>query len=143
MHLDLLWRRIIVRKVACACLVIGFATVFAAQSQAARSHTALQVLDPDNDGTVDLAEAKAAATKLFDRLDRDHDGTLDQRELRGRLSVRDFKAADPDSDGTLDKDEYLALVEKKFDAANPDNDGTLDAKELGTKTGLALQRLVK
>jgi hypothetical protein len=44
-----------------------------------------------------LAEAKVAATKLFDKLDRDHDGTLDQRELKGRLLAKDFKAADPDN----------------------------------------------
>jgi Ca2+-binding EF-hand superfamily protein len=124
-------------RVAFVCLVAGFATISTPQSHAAGAPTALQVLDPDNDGTVDLAEAKAAATKLFDKLDRDHDGTLDQRELKGRLSVKDFKAADPDND------EYLAVVEKDFNAANPDNDGTLDAKELGSKTGLALQKLLK
>jgi Ca2+-binding EF-hand superfamily protein len=132
-----------IRQIACAFLVVGFAAALAPQAYAAGNRTALQVLDPDNDGTVDLAEAKAAATSLFDKLDRDHDGTLDQRELKGRLSVKDFKAADPDNDGTLDKDEYLAVVEKQFNAANPDNDGTLDAKELGSKSGLALQRLVK
>jgi Ca2+-binding EF-hand superfamily protein len=130
-------------QVAFVCLVAGFAAILAPQSHAAGGPTALQVLDPDNDGTVDLAEAKAAATKLFDKLDRDHDGTLDQRELKGRLSAKDFKAADPDNDGTLDKDEYLTVVEKDFNAANPDNDGTLDAKELGSKTGLALQKLLK
>src|SRR5262249_41499269 len=48
------------------------------------SQSLLKTLDPDNDGTVDLAEAKSAASKLFDKLDRDHDGTLDKRELRGR-----------------------------------------------------------
>ena len=90
-----------------------------------------------------MAEAKAAASKLFEKLDRDHDGTLDQRELKGRLAAKDFKAADPDHDGTLDKDEYLSLVEKEFNAANPDNDGTLDAKELSAKSGVALQRLLK
>src|SRR5215472_14634605 len=37
------------------------------------SQTLLKTLDPDNDGTVDLAEAKSAASKLFDKLDRDHD----------------------------------------------------------------------
>jgi Ca2+-binding EF-hand superfamily protein len=130
-------------QVVLGCLVVGFAAILAPQSHAAGTPTALQVLDPDHDGTVDLAEAKAAATKLFDKLDRDHDGTLDQRELKGRLSAKDFKAADPDNDGTLDKDEYLALVEKDFNAANPDNDGTLDAKELGSKSGVALQRLLK
>ena len=132
-----------VRQVAYACLLVGFAAVLAPQSDAAGSRTALQILDPDNDGTVDLTEAKAAATRLFDKLDRDHDGTLDQRELKGRMSAKAFKAADPDNDGTLDKDEYFALVEKHFKAANPDNDGTLDAKELGAKSGLALQRLLK
>jgi Ca2+-binding EF-hand superfamily protein len=71
--------------------------------------SALNVLDPDKDGTVDLAEAKAAAAKLFDRLDRDHDGTLDARELRGRVSKMEFAAADPDKDGTLDKNEYMTI----------------------------------
>jgi Ca2+-binding EF-hand superfamily protein len=67
------------------------------------SQSLLKTLDPDNDGTVDLAEAKSAASKVFDKLDRDHDGTLDKRELRGRVSAKDFAAADPDNDGTLDK----------------------------------------
>jgi EF hand len=67
------------------------------------SQSLLKTFDTDNDGTVDLAEAKSAASKLFDKLDRDHDGTLDRRELRGRLNAKDFAAADPDNDGTLDK----------------------------------------
>ena len=65
----------------------------------------LTKLDPDKDGTVDLAEAKNAASALFDRLDRDHDGTLDAKELRGRLNAKEFATADPDKDGTLDKDD--------------------------------------
>ena len=107
------------------------------------SQSLLKTLDPDHDGTVDLAEAKSAASKLFDKLDRDHDGTLDKRELRGRLNAKDFAAADPDNDGTLDKNEFLALVEKRFNAANPDNDGTIDAKELKTAPGRSLARLLK
>lgn len=107
------------------------------------SASALKTLDPDNDGTVDLTEAKNAASKLFDRLDRDKDGTLDARELRGRLNARDFAAANPDKDGTIDKNEYLAVVEQRFKAANPDNDGTLDAKELASPAGKALLRLLK
>ena len=47
----------------------------------------MQTLDTDNDGTVDLEEAKKAASAAFDKLDRDHDGTLDRRELRGRLPI--------------------------------------------------------
>ena len=92
------------------------------------SQSLLKKLDPDNDRTVDLAEAKSAASKLFDKLDRDHDGTLDRRELGGRINAKDFAAADPDKDGTLDKNEFLTVVEKRFNAANPDNDGTIDAK---------------
>src|SRR5881392_2967536 len=93
------------------------------------------MFDTDNDGTVDLAEAKKAASALFDKLDRDHDGTLDKRELARRLTAKEFAAADPDHDGALTKDEYLAVVEQRFTAADPDHDGTLDAKELNTKAG--------
>jgi Ca2+-binding EF-hand superfamily protein len=101
------------------------------------------MFDTDNDGTVDLAEAKKAASALFDKLDRDKDGTLDKRELRGRLSSKDFDANDVDKNGTLSKDEYLGLVERRFKAADPDNDGTLDAKELRSPAGRALVRLLK
>jgi len=107
------------------------------------SQGAMKALDPDNDGTVDLAEAKSAAAKVFDKLDRDKDGTLDKRELHGRVNAKDFAAADPDKDGTLDKDEFAALVEKRFTAANPDNDGTVDAKELKSSAGRSLARLLK
>jgi Ca2+-binding EF-hand superfamily protein len=101
------------------------------------------MFDTDNDGTVDLAEAKKAASAVFDKLDKDKDGTLDKRELRGRLSAKELAAADPDKDGTLTKDEYLNVVEQRFKAADPDNDGTLDAKELKSSAGRALARLLK
>jgi hypothetical protein len=107
------------------------------------SQSLLKTLDPDNDGTVDLTEAKTAAGKLFDKLDRDRDGTLDRPELGGRLNAKDFAAADPDHDGTLDKNEFLALVEKRFKTADPDNDGTIDAKEFKSAAGRSLVRLLK
>ncbi|WGS18922.1 MULTISPECIES: calcium-binding protein [unclassified Bradyrhizobium] len=110
---------------------------------ASRRTSALKMLDLDNDGTVDLAEAKKAAADLFARLDHDHDGTLDVRELRGRLTAKGLAAADPDHDGTLTLDEYLAVVEQRFNAADPDKDGTLDAKELNSRAGRALLRLLK
>jgi hypothetical protein len=99
--------------------------------------------DTDNDGTVDLAEAKKAASELFDKLDRDHDGTLDGRELARRLTAKELAAADLDHDGTLTKDEFLSVVEQRFKAADRDHDGTLDAKEFRSKDGLALARLLK
>jgi Ca2+-binding EF-hand superfamily protein len=105
--------------------------------------SSIETLDTDNDGTLDLAEAKKAASALFAKLDRDHDGTVDKRELAGRLSAKEFAAADPDHDGTLTLEEYLAVVEQRFNAANPDKDGTLDAKELRSPAGRALLRLLK
>jgi Ca2+-binding EF-hand superfamily protein len=122
---------------------LAFGAVLIALPAWAKSKSVLAMLDTDNDGTVDLAEAKKAAAALFDKLDPDKDGTLDRRELRGRLSAKELAAADPDKDGTLTKDEYLAVVEQRFKAANPDNDGTLDARELRTKAGKALLRLLK
>ena len=92
---------------------------------------------------MDLAEAKAAASALFDKLDVDHDGTLDHKELKDRISAEDWKIADPDNDKTITKEGYLAFVEVAFKRANPDNDGTIEAKEIKTPAGRALLRLLK
>jgi Ca2+-binding EF-hand superfamily protein len=100
-------------------------------------------LDTDNDGTVSLDEAKKAAETVFHKLDRDHDGTLTRRELRGRLSAREFTAADTDKDDTLSKDEYLAIVEQRFKAADADNDGTLTRRELRSKAGRQLLLILR
>jgi hypothetical protein len=121
-------------------LILAFALALATPAFAAKIPAAL---DPDKDGTVDLAEAKTAAGALFDKLDKDHEGTLDIKELQGRLSKVDFTGADPDKDKTLTRDEFLAVVEQRFNAANTDADGTLDAKELNSKEGKALKKLVK
>jgi Ca2+-binding EF-hand superfamily protein len=131
------------RTLATAMVVFLGSVLLAGGAFAATARGALQALDPDRDGTVSLAEAKAAASRLFSRLDRDHDGTLDRRELRGRMVSKEFAAADRDHDGTVDRAEYLAAVEKAFRAANRDNDGTLDAKELSSAQGRALLRLLR
>lgn len=104
---------------------------------------ALKGLDADSDGTLDLNEAKAEATKLFDKADKDKDSSVTAKELQGRLSKKDLAANDPDHDGTLSKDEYLALVEARFKAANTDGDGTIDCKEAKSEAGHALIRLLK
>lgn len=130
-------------RAAVALIVAG--TTFAGLPAVAAPRAAdpVKTYDTDNDGTLDLMEVKKAASAEFAKLDRDHEGTLDARELRGRLSAKDLKAADPDHDGTLTMDEYLAVVEQRFNAANADNDGTLDAKELTTPAGRALLRLLR
>jgi Ca2+-binding EF-hand superfamily protein len=132
------------RRTVLLTLVIGAASGGSLPALAkSRRADPIRLLDTDNDGTVDLAEAKKAASALFDRLDSDHDGTLDKRELAGRLSAKELAAADPDRDGTLTKDEYLAVVEQRFHAANPDKDGTLDAKEMNSGAGKALLQLLR
>jgi Ca2+-binding EF-hand superfamily protein len=132
-------RRSVVLTLAIATLSLASLPVLAAS----RNTNLVRLFDTDNDGTLDLAEVKKAASALFAKLDRDHDGTLDKRELASRLSARELAAADPDHDGTLTVDEYLAVVEQRFNAANPDKDGTLDAKELNGGAGRALLRLMR
>jgi hypothetical protein len=110
-----------------------------------KSCKTLNAIDPDNDGQMTLEEAKARATIVFEKLNRDKakDSTLDAKELRGRLTAKELKAANPDNDGTLDKAEYLAAVEARFKAANPDGDKTIECKELSSKAGKALLKLLK
>jgi Ca2+-binding EF-hand superfamily protein len=127
-------------------LTFAIATLFGGSLPAiagSRRVNPIRMFDTDNDGTLDLAEVKKAASALFARLDRDRDGTLDKRELAGRLTARELAAADPDHDGTLTANEYLAIVEQRFNAANPDRDGTLDARELNSGAGRALLRLLR
>jgi Ca2+-binding EF-hand superfamily protein len=109
----------------------------------AKKPAPVAALDTDSDGTVDLNELNKSAEALFARLEKDNDGTIEPKELQGRLSKKEFKAADPDNDGTLDKNEFLAAVGALFKAADPDNDGTLDEKEFASKEGKALLRVVR
>ena len=132
------------RRTCVVSLAVGTLLATGLSVSAKSRHVNLiALLDTDHDGTVDLAETKAAASATFDRLERDKDGTLDKHELSRRLSAKELAAADPDHDGTLTKEEYLALVEQRFRAADPDHDGTLDAKELTSGPGRALLRLLK
>ena len=100
-------------------------------------------IDSDNNGTLELNEAKAAASTLFDKRETDKDGTLTAKELQGRLSKKDLAAGDPDKDGTLTKEEYLAIVESRFKAADADANGSIVCKEAKTKAGRDLLRLLK
>jgi Ca2+-binding EF-hand superfamily protein len=130
-------------RCAAALIVTGMMTVSLPSLAASRQADPVKTFDTDNDGTLDLMEAKKAAAAEFAKLDRDHEGTLDARELRGRLSAKDLKAADPDHDATLTMDEYLAIVAQRFEAANADHDGTLDGKEMSTPAGRKLLRLLR
>ena len=79
-------------RLVVAILLSGTCLVLMSASTEARRSSAsiLRMLDPNHDGHVDLAEAKSAASMLFDRLDQDKDGTLDAKELHGRLAKKDL-----------------------------------------------------
>ena len=120
----------------------AFVALALALSSAAYADT-LSAVDTNKDGTIDLGEAKTAAGAVFDKLDRDHDGTLDRRELKIRISEKDWATADPDHDKTISKDEYLNYVEMLFKAADKDSEGTLDRRELRTPAGRKLEKLLQ
>lgn len=126
-----------------AALALAALMAAPASPALAKKTPPVAALDTDNDGTVDLNEINKSAEELFNKLEKDNDGTLEPKELKGRLSKKDFQAADPDNDGTLTKDEFLAAVANLFKQADPDNDGTLDAKEFSTKEGKALLRVTR
>ena len=119
------------------------ASVLTAAASPSLAVSAMAGVDTDQDGTIDLNEAKAAASAAFDNLDVDHDGTLSRAELRGRVLEHDWAIADPDGDKTLTKDEYLNYVEVVFKRADTDSDGTIDAKEARTHAGRVLMRLLR
>jgi Ca2+-binding EF-hand superfamily protein len=75
-------RRTMVLAFAAGTFLAGVLPVLAKS----RHSNWIRMFDADSDGTVDLAEAKQAASRLFDKLDRDHDGTLNKRELAHRLT---------------------------------------------------------
>lgn len=130
------------RRNAILAAITGLAGTAVAVDAFAKRPSPVARFDTDKDGTVDLAEAKKAASDLFDKLDADKDGTLSIKELQGRLSRKEFAAADPDKDKTLTKDEYLAEVEQRFKAADTDNDGTISEAEFRSRAGRALTRLL-
>jgi hypothetical protein len=135
-------RRFLIAGIGAAGLLAA-EPAFVWNSSAFAAANAIAAFDKDSDGTLDLAEVKAAAGALFDKLDKDKEGTLDKKEVHGRLGKKEFEAGDPDHDGTLTKDEYLAIAENLFKSADIDNEGTLDAKELRGKAGRALLLLIR
>ena len=103
----------------------------------------LTAADTDKDGTIDLTEAKAAASAEFDKLDKDKDGTLDLKEVAHHVSKANFSAANPDNDKTLTKDEYLALWPSCSRRPIRKAMGPSNSKELHSKAGIALDRAIR
>jgi len=99
-------------------------------------------IDTDNDGSISPDEANLAASAKFDSLDTTLDGKIDRNEIKGHISLADFREADISKDKFLNKNEYMALVAKRFKAADKSNDGKIDADELKTPAGRALLTLL-
>ena len=125
-------------------IVVAGSLAILAASAAIADDAALKALDPDNDGTVSLAEAQAGASKVFASLNKDKDGTLDAKELGDRIDAAGpSRPQIPTTTARSTQKEYAKIVESKFKAADPDGDGTLDAKELSSPAGAALLKLIQ
>ncbi|MGT2509531.1 EF-hand domain-containing protein [Cupriavidus basilensis] len=136
------WGKALLAVAAGTVVVLG--SLHAGPVRAASPAEQFKAWDPDNDGTIDMEEAKKAAVAKFESLHKDHDGTLDMKELASaKIDEKTFAKADVDNDHTLDQKEYLMVVEQRFKAADTDNDGTLSPAELKTKAGKALSALLK
>jgi Ca2+-binding EF-hand superfamily protein len=125
------------KPIACLLALSGMTLAYPAVARAPSASSTLKAADTDNDGTIDLNEAKAAAAAHFKAADKDNDGTVDASEV-GKAVVK----ADTDNDGTVDAAEYDKAVEKSFKKADSDNDGTVDAKELASPAGKRLAVLI-
>jgi hypothetical protein len=130
-------------------LLLAASTLMLVQAPAASAQVsgadAVKMHDADNDGTLDLAECKAAGEATFDKLDADKSSTLDQEELGDRATIT--LVATPGGRMMFQtrpsKADYVGFIVKQFDRADPDHEGTLDAKELQTKEGQALVKLLQ
>ncbi len=130
------------RPILLSAVALGFVFTIPADAKKNPAVT-VKLFDTDNDGTVDLAEAKKAAGALFDKLNTDKDDTISAKELQGRLSKVDLAAADPDKDGTLQKPNTLLSSKPGSRAADPDNDGTIDVKRSRRRRGKEPAELIK
>lgn len=139
------------RKILSALAVAGLAAgVFAADADAGSKKKAhkggcpeLNAIDPDNDGSMTIWEAKRRALVVFAAINKDKDRTLEMDELKGRISKAQFAAANPDKDGSLDRFEWVRLVSSMFRQANKDGDRTIECDELHTGPGKTLYHLLK
>ena len=131
------------RMLILALVSAGLAFGASAPALSAPKHSGtMQKLDPSGDGVIDLAEARAVAATVFDRIDHNKDGLVNTRELGGRVTPQEFAVADRNHDGKLSKEEYLSVVEKRFKAADPNNTGKVSERALFSRTGRPLARLL-
>jgi len=132
---------------AVAGLAFGLATDADAKGHkkaAPKSCPQLNQIDPDNDGSMTLGEAKRRALAVFAKINPDGDRTLEAGEVKGRVSAKQFAAADMiRKDGKLSRLEWLLLTRSLFKHANPDGDRTIECDELHSPAGKSLYKMLK
>jgi len=124
------------RSIAFAIALLGAAPRFAAADAGSSRSGAVAGQDTDGDGVITLADARAAALRLFRRFDRDGDGVVTRAETsvprreppRARFEAR-FAELDRDRDGWLSRWESRLPV-RRFARVDRDGDGRVSSAEL-------------
>ena len=133
------------RRTVVFSLTVGtLLTAILPVSAKSRGTNLIRMLDTDNDGTVDLAEAKKAASGII------RPGWKATRTARwinanwpGGCPPRSWPPPIPTT--TVRSQETSILLSSSSASAppTPDHDGTLDSRELNSAAGRALLRLLK
>jgi hypothetical protein len=105
---------------------LALALLIAVAGPAFAASPLMTLLDPDNDGAVDVDEIRAAAATAFDRMMSGYgEAALLSQGAKDRL-----------------KSKYIALVIRWFRIADIKGDGRLDEDELRSPAGRKLERLL-
>ena len=128
----------------------GAVALFVIASQAAanepylpRNEKALQRLDVNKDGRINLDEIKPRMDKRLALVDTDGNKIITSAEIDAqflkrveRRRIRMMELLDGNRDGSITQAEFDRVVEDMFDKADADNNGGVDLAELqGFKRG--------
>lgn len=98
----------------------------------------LKAVDPDNDGKLELAEAKKAASEAWKKVSAAKNKAED---FEARLGSKEL-AEGTGGTGIMEK-EYVEIATTMFRGADADKDGSVDCKELEADIGQSLLKLLK
>lgn len=106
------------------------------ESKHGSSHSKLQMMDTDQDGSVSSTEHAAGAKKMFERMDADRDGIVTAKEMdaahKDMPSARSDEASSETNPGTasrLGKSDRPKSAAAKIKSIDSDGDGTITAAE--------------
>jgi Ca2+-binding EF-hand superfamily protein len=124
-------------------LSLSVGTAMANEPYMPRNPKALQRLDTNKDGRINLAEIKPRFDKRLAAADANGDKLVTQAEIDAMLQKRVEKRRnsimqllDSNKDGSITQAEFDRVVEDMFDKADADHNGGVDLVELqGFKRG--------